>query len=406
MKNPNQARAKTVSTEVSPSVLQWARGKAGLSVPAAAKKLALRSQSRLQSFEKGDEAPSAALLEKMAKVYRVPLIALYLTEPPTETERVEDYRTLPVDRSPADEAMIDALVRDAEARQGLIKSLREDADEAQPLVFIGSASMSDGVESIAQSIRRTLGYAAKDLWGKSDADAVFAALRDAAERAGIVIILKGDLGSHHTAIEVDAFRGLSLPDPIAPLVVINDNDARSAWSFTLVHELTHLWLGQKAVSDLSTERKEERFCNDVASEFLLPRSAIDQIELDSSGPDELYQSVARFADDRNLSISMVAYRLFRSRRIARDHWQTIRQRAKAAWEKSRAEQKRQRKGKQGPDWYVVRRHRLGGNLIAFVSRMLDDGAITTSKAARILGVKPANVRELIARNESFRAGAA
>jgi Zn-dependent peptidase ImmA (M78 family) len=345
----------------------------------------------------------------MAKVYRVPLTALYLSEPPAESRRVADYRTLPEDRAPDDEALVNALVQDAEARQGLIRSLREDADEARPLVFIGSSSMSDGVATIVESIRDQLGgIRAPELWEKPDADAVFTTLREAAERAGVIVILKGDLGSHHTAIEVDAFRGLSLPDRIAPLVVINDNDARSAWPFTLIHELAHLWLGQSAVSDQSPARKEERFCNDVASRFLLPLKALEKLDVDLSKPETLYQSIRSFAEARNLSTSMVAYRLLRAKRIAQDQWQDIRARSKQAWEKSRAERKGRRVGRKGgPDYYIVRRHRLGNNLIAFVARMLDEGAITTSKAARILGVKPANVRLLIERTDaSSRAGAA
>jgi Zn-dependent peptidase ImmA (M78 family)/transcriptional regulator with XRE-family HTH domain len=384
-------------SEVSPKVLQWARKKAGLSLPIAAKSLGIRSQTRLESVERGDQRPSASLLERMAKVYRVPLVALYLSEPPTDAERIEDYRTLPQDRSPADEALIDALVRDVEARQGMIKSLMEDADEAHPRVFISSSSMADGVTPLVESIRSTLGIKISELWEKPDPNAVFAALREAAERAGVIVILKGDLGSHQTAIEVDAFRGLSLSDPIAPMVVINDNDAHSAWSFTLLHELAHLWLGQSAVSDQSAARREERFCNDIAGEFLLPRRALDQLQVDDLGADALYQSIQQFAEARNLSSSMVAYRLFRAKRIAQHQWEDVRNRSKNAWEKSKAEQKRRRGKKSGPDYYVVRRHRLGNHLISFVSRMLAEGALTTSKAARILGVKPTTVHTLIER---------
>jgi hypothetical protein len=86
-----------------------------------------------------------------------------LSEPPTDAERIEDYRTLPQDRSPSDEALIDALVRDVEARQGMIKSLMKDADEAHPRVFISSSNMGDGVTSLVESIRSTLGIKHSEL---------------------------------------------------------------------------------------------------------------------------------------------------------------------------------------------------------------------------------------------------
>ena len=70
----------------------------------------------------------------------------------------------------------------------------------------------------------------------------FALLRSQAEGSGVFVILKGDLGSYHTAIAVDAFRGFAIADDIAPFVVINDKDSIPAWSFTLLHELVHLLL--------------------------------------------------------------------------------------------------------------------------------------------------------------------
>jgi Zn-dependent peptidase ImmA (M78 family) len=83
-------------------------------------------------------------------------------------------------------------------------------------------------------------------------------------------LLIGNLGSHHTTIDVTTFRGFALSDDVAPFIVINDQDAQAAWSFTLLHELTHLWLGQTGVSGARAEQKIERFCNDVAGEVLLP----------------------------------------------------------------------------------------------------------------------------------------
>src|SRR3546814_16138482 len=62
------------------------------------------------------------------------------------------------------------------------------------------------------------------------------------------VLLIGNLGSHHSAIDIDAFRGFALADPIAPFVVINDRDAKTAWSFTLLHEVAHLWIGATGVS--------------------------------------------------------------------------------------------------------------------------------------------------------------
>ena len=75
----------------------------------------------------------------------------------------------------------------------------------------------------------------------------------------------------------EVFRGAALADDVAPFVVINDNDAVPARAFTLVHELAHIWIGASGVSGPLQEISDnmiERFCNDVAGEFLLPSTAV------------------------------------------------------------------------------------------------------------------------------------
>ena len=80
----------------------------------------------------------------------------------------------------------------------------------------------------------------------------------------------GDLGSYHTELNVEVFRGFALADEFAPFVVINPRDAAAARCFTLLHELVHLWLGEPGISGGDPLDPVEVFCNKVASNFLLP----------------------------------------------------------------------------------------------------------------------------------------
>ncbi|MGH9782149.1 MAG: ImmA/IrrE family metallo-endopeptidase, partial [Candidatus Acidiferrales bacterium] len=118
--------------------------------------------------------------------------------------------------------------------------------------------------------------------------------------------------SHHTAIDLETFRGFALADDVAPFVVINDQDNHAAWSFTLAHELAHLWIGETGVSGAQFGSPIERFCNDVAGEFLLPAEDLRQLEVDSSTNLEVAERrISEFANNRNVSHSMVAYKLYR-----------------------------------------------------------------------------------------------
>ena len=359
---------------------------------------------RLAALESGDDEPSRSLLTRMAKNYRRPLLTFYMTAPPRKGDRGQDFRTLPDDYSDADEALLDALIRDVKARQGMVRAILEDEEDTEPLRFVGSLSMSQGLFTVLSSIKETIEVDIAEFRAQASSDDAFTLLRDRVERAGIFVLLIGNLGSYHTAIDLETFRGFALADDIAPFVIINDQDAHSAWSFTLLHELVHIWLGQTGVSGWRAEISIERFCNDVASEFLLPTSELAQLGLDKETRFETVQRrISEFAQDRKVSASMVAYKLYRMGTLDLQKWERLSQTFRQMWIARRDEERIRAREQEshGPTYYPVRRHRIGKALLELVGSMMRAGAITTSKAGKVLGVKAKNVQNLLDVGRSF-----
>jgi len=331
----------------------------------------------------------------MSKQYRKPLLTFYLQKQPRCGDRGEDFRTLPADFMPEDNVYVDVLIRDIKARQSLLRETLIDEDEEQTLEFIGQASMQQGVSHVAASICNSLNFDLNVFRKSRTASDAFNYLRSITEDAGVFVILAGNLGSHHTSINTTIFRGFVLADDIAPFIVINDQDSRSAWSFTLLHEIAHLWLGQTGVSGAFAESKVEKFCNDVASEILLPKK-----ELAGFSPSELTfgvlaQDISYFAQDRKISRKLVTYRLFRQRVINRELWIKLCDHFTEQWLDYRKKQKeRNHQQEGGPSYFVVRRHRLGDALVRLAQRMTSAGVLTTTKAGLLLGVKPLKVHKL------------
>lgn len=388
---------------VNPSILIWARETAGLTPEEAVQKLSLReargvsAEDRLLSMESGEQMPTRPLLIKMSKQYRRPLLAFYMSAPPRTGDRGEDFRTLPDDRPPTADILLDTLIRDIRARQSMVRAVMEDEEETQPLPFIASKELADGVENLVGSIRDTLHFDLVQYRASNSTESGFALLRNKVETVGVFVLLASNLGSHHTAIDLETFRGFAVADPIAPFVVINDQDAKAAWSFTLLHELTHLWLGQTGVSGRWAERQIEQTCNDVAGELLLPAEELINLPVsDATGVEDASAQISEFARDRNLSRSMVAYKLYRTGAIEHQTWHRLSNFFREQWLQDRALRRdRAQDTDGGPSYYVVRRHRVGAALIDFVRRMTATGALTTSKAGKVLGVKPKNVQLLI-----------
>ena len=106
--------------------------------------------------------------------------------------------------------------------------------------------------------------------------------------------------------------------------------------------------------------------------------------------------IEEFARDRNLSRAMVAYKAYRAGRIEYPVFDALSSRFREQWLQDRNSQRqRAREREDGPDYYVVRRHRIGDGLVGLVLRMMDAGALATSKAAIVLGLKPTQVHKLI-----------
>lgn len=308
---------------------------------------------------------------------------------------------MPDGYDPTDDAILDALIRGIRARQSMLRAALEDEEEAEELPFIGSKRMSDGVQDVVTYIRETLPLTLDEFRQAQSADEAFKKLRTAVESLGIYVVLAGNLGSYHTAIELRTFRGFALSDPVAPFIVMNDQDARAAWSFTLLHELTHLWLGQTGVSGGYAELAVEQFCNDVAGEYLLPGNELLTFELPAESA--LADSITEFANERNVSRSMVAYKLYRLRRVERNVWLRLSTHFREEWlagRETRRERSRNQEG--GPNYYAVRRHRVGNALLSVVERMMRAGTLTTTKAGTILDVKAKNVQSLLSLGEPRR----
>lgn len=394
----------TETEQINPRILAWARETAGISLEEAAEKLGLTSSSRstaaekLTALEAGDRAPTSQQLQRAAAVYRRPLVAFYLAEPPDRGERGEDFRTTPGTLPSRANGILDALLRDLKARQQLLRNMLEDEEEAHALPFVGAARIEHGPARVAAAIRSALGVSEDQQCGAKGPDALFTLLRTVVEKVGIYVLVLGDAGSHHSHIGEDVFRGIALADDVAPFVVVNVNDARPAWSFTLLHELAHIWIGESGVSGpLQTMSVSgiERFCNDVAGEFLLPSDRLsDQKALRAAGFDVVLRATERIAEDWNVSQGLVTYRLARRGWIPPDMANRLFDHLAKRWRREKL-RSRATHGDKGPSYYVVRRHRLGTALIEAVRRGLRGDVLTHTKAAKILGVSPASVGPLL-----------
>ncbi|MBD2811850.1 ImmA/IrrE family metallo-endopeptidase [Xenorhabdus sp. Vera] len=380
-----------------PEMLRWAREQAGLSMQEAAKKLSLKSsrmsgEDVLGLYESGEKIPTRNQLNEFAKTYHRSFITFFLETPPVIADKGEDFRTLPNGLSPLENGSVNSLIREVYVKQHIVKEAIIDSDSVVDLPFVGSLAKHP---SLHEAKAKLLEFSKIDVIQyrkQKNSHESFNYLRQKVEDMGIFVLLIGNLGSHHSNISVEYFRGFALSDDIAPFVVINDNDSKYAWCFTLLHELAHIFIGKTGVSNSHAENNVEKYCNDIASQILLCESDFDVIDSLSGLPiEEMVNRISELSADLNVSSSMISYRLFSQNRINKEDWIYVSSYFKEKW----LTNKEELKSSGGGSYYPTKRHKVGNALIEVVRRSIMEGVLTETKAGKVLGVRSGNVTELV-----------
>lgn len=281
-----------VRVDVSPRLLAWARERSRVDADAL-----VRRFPALPAWERAEKAPTLKQLEAFAQATHTPVGMLFLAEPPDERVPIPDYRTVGdvgVARPSAD--LLDTVFQ-CQQRQEWYREYAQVTRE-DPVAVVGSLTPATGVVQAAATMRAALDFEV-DKRGATFLDAS-RRLAEQAERLGVLVMVSGVVGSNtHRRLDPDEFRGFALSDPLAPLVFVNGADTKAAQIFTLAHELAHVWLGATALSDAAMTSQPtvdvERWCNEVAAEFLVPLADL-RTEFDPQRPlrDELDRLARRF----------------------------------------------------------------------------------------------------------------
>lgn len=112
-----------------------------------------------------------------------------------------------------------------------------------------------------------------------------------------------------------------------PIIGINDEDRPPAKTFTIIHELVHLFKRESSLcNDMSSSAStlsEEVFCNAVAGELLVPKRAL-RIVLEHGHYFAPYSidDIKRVADRFSVSREVIVRRLLELRKIDQSEYET------------------------------------------------------------------------------------
>jgi len=380
---PAEGLSEMPEVPVNGKVLQWARTLRGLSVDDAALLLGV-PPDELKEYEFGTKRPLVGFLRNMSAKYEINFTSLLMPEPLPIEKRITDHR----ERHGKNPLTIDTLVAMEDVNEA-IETFADIASESRrlvPVLNIGKATLEDDPEAVAARERKRFNVSIDEQRSWRGLDTARRQWRQRIEDRGIfTYMIKMQ--------DPDELSGFSIYRDDLAAICVNDREVtEGAKIFTLFHEYCHLLLRQTGVSDENNSNRVERFCNQFAASFLIPRQPlIDAIGDDVTTPYEFSDGdVKRFARQFRVSNRAVALRLqetglapegFYGRHAG--HWDVPTVPAQATSERQ-------------PTYITLQLKRIGKLHAATALRAVKNHAINSFDASQLIGLQPASFPKLAA----------
>jgi Zn-dependent peptidase ImmA (M78 family) len=373
---------------ITTKVFKWARESAKMTEKIAASKVAV-SIDKFKDWENGEDYPTIRQAQTLAKAYRRPFALFFLPDVPTDFQPLRDFRKTGSKELSTSSIFI---IREIQQKQAWISEVNEDNNENR-VPCIGKFTIKDNPVLVANDILATLNI--NPLNYKSNNPII--EWIDKAESHGIFISRTSFI---HSRLKLDSneIQGFAIADNFAPFIFINSDDWNAPQLFTLVHELSHLWIAETGISnDVEPSIKNggdynpvELFCNEVAANALMPKEFIDS--LDSKAFDnakEVFKNakiigVSSFALlVRALNLNIISLSTYKQlKHLADIEYNEFLKREEA---KKIKQKEKEKSG--GPNYFLLQ---LNRNSRLFTQTVLDafrGGVIEPSMASNLLNVQ-------------------
>ncbi len=364
---------------INPSVLAWARKRAGLTLTEAGEKF-----NGFEDWEAGSKQPTYPQLERIADEFKTPVAVFFFPEPPQVPPIRESFRTVPDVEFEHMPRRVRYLLRKAKALQLNLPELTQGRNPSDRLIT-RSLNVSDrmSIEEAAKRVREFLGVTIADQAQWSDDDAALKGWRKVLQDVGIFVF--------KDAFKAESYSGFSLYDATFPVIFVNNSSTKTRQIFTLFHELAHLLFHTSGIDTLKDEflpaltpqqRRIEVFCNQFAAHFLVPETAFATA---MQGRDYTEQTAQALAMQFHVSREVI-FRKFLDR-----NWinQAAYDSAARGWN-----EQRQGGGSGGGDHYWTKISYLGREYISLAFSQFYQNRISEQKLGEYLDTKPKNLSAL------------
>lgn len=258
---------------ITPQMLVWARERIEMPVALAAQAVGV-TVDKYRSWEQGEKLPTINQAKKFAKKVRIPYAWLFLTVPPEKYKlpKNTDYRTFFNQEISNYSLELQHLLADVSMRRDAMIELYTEMDIPLPRFEQYKDIETTDNATIAQTIRSLLEITLDRQKKFRNSSEAFNYYMEALSAMGILVF-------QAAKVDKTVMRGMSIYDPVFPIIVVNRKDEYNARIFTLMHEFVHILTRTPGICDTFGIEEQSRFeieikCNRIAAEVLVPSNAL------------------------------------------------------------------------------------------------------------------------------------
>lgn len=363
------------------NIITWAITRAGYELNEFTAKF-----PNVLSWLDNSKKPTIKQLEAFSNKVHIPFGYLFLDNPPVEKLPIPFFRSNNPNLTTVSLNVYDTIISIQRKQEWLTEYL--DDLGYDNLDFVGKFSYNTDYKTIVNDIREKLEIDDLDWTADfSKVEDVINFITDKIESIGIIMLYNGVVeNNNYRTIEVDECRGFVLVNSMAPFMFINAADGKAAQLFTIIHELSHIWLGESAGFDyqklLPANDPIEKLCDQVAAEFLVPKNLFIKYWNEKS-------DIAYLARKFKVSNIVIARRALDLGKITKaeffDFYSTYIKNLKAI------------KDAQGPggNFYATQRKRLSPTFMAYVDKAVRENKLLYRDAYKMTGLKGSTYQRFI-----------
>ena len=370
------------NVEISKDVLDWVIQHTDMD------RITDSARKYLLSWANGEKTPTYNQIELVSKATCLPLGYFFLTKPPIEDTSFVNYRTIDSVRldNPS-RNLIDIMHEMQNVQEWMREYLIADGS---PMCSLVRCCDKLDIIKFAECIRTNLGINRDWFQKAKDTNDSFHLIRNAISRSGVIVMMSGIVGNNtRRPLDIDEFRAFAIVDDYAPLIFINANDSINGRLFSLLHELSHICLGNDSLfndrygSAKNQISKEEQICNAVAAEILVPNSLFieDWRRLNVNNNSNSESAIDSLSKKYKCGITVIARKAYDLGYIDFPLYQKIAQ--KAIFLFNEARRKKKEKDESGGDFYSLIGSRVDRRFFGMLVSSVREGKTQYTDAFRL-----------------------